>query len=90
MERNCKERVAKLLIFGGASRDRTDDLIVANDALSRISPVLNQSLPVRFATINLTFLEREWNVRMLEFASRTQQESSQQKWRRYQCLPVNE
>ena len=34
MERNCKERVAKLLIFGGASRDRTDDLIVANDALS--------------------------------------------------------
>jgi hypothetical protein len=37
MERNCKERVAKLLNFGGASRDRTDDLIVANDALSQLS-----------------------------------------------------
>ena len=37
MERNCKERVAKLLKFGGASRDRTDDLIVANDALSQLS-----------------------------------------------------
>ena len=30
--------VCKLLIyFGGASRDRTDDLIVANDALSQLS-----------------------------------------------------
>jgi hypothetical protein len=37
MERNCEERVAKLLIIGGASRDRTDDLIVANDALSQLS-----------------------------------------------------
>jgi hypothetical protein len=29
-------------LFGGASRDRTDDLIVANDALSQLSysPVL--------------------------------------------------
>ena len=25
------------LIFGGASRDRTDDLVVANDALSQLS-----------------------------------------------------
>ena len=25
------------IVFGGASRDRTDDLIVANDALSQLS-----------------------------------------------------
>jgi hypothetical protein len=25
------------LLYGGASRDRTDDLIVANDALSQLS-----------------------------------------------------
>jgi hypothetical protein len=28
---------ANVRYFGGASRDRTDDLIVANDALSQLS-----------------------------------------------------
>ena len=32
-----KKMGAKLLKNGGASRDRTDDLIVANDALSQLS-----------------------------------------------------
>jgi hypothetical protein len=33
---DCR-KVSKCLKFGGASRDRTDDLIVANDALSQLS-----------------------------------------------------
>jgi len=37
MERKSQIGVAKLLKNGGASRDRTDDLIVANDALSQLS-----------------------------------------------------
>jgi hypothetical protein len=42
MGRNFKIDRCKLLKNGGASRDRTDDLIVANDALSQLSysPVL--------------------------------------------------
>jgi hypothetical protein len=38
--------VCKLLKNGGASRDRTDDLIVANDALSQLSysPILPDAL----------------------------------------------
>ena len=35
----------KLLKYGGASRDRTDDLIVANDALSQLSYSPVQSFP---------------------------------------------
>jgi hypothetical protein len=37
LEHNRKIRAGKLLRNGGASRDRTDDLIVANDALSQLS-----------------------------------------------------
>jgi hypothetical protein len=37
LERKLKNDICKLLSFGGASRDRTDDLIVANDALSQLS-----------------------------------------------------
>jgi hypothetical protein len=37
LERKLKNDNCKLLSFGGASRDRTDDLIVANDALSQLS-----------------------------------------------------
>ena len=37
MERKSQIEAAKLSKIGGASRDRTDDLIVANDALSQLS-----------------------------------------------------
>ena len=37
MERELRINGCKWLSFGGASRDRTDDLIVANDALSQLS-----------------------------------------------------
>jgi hypothetical protein len=36
IERGCKSRQV-IERIGGASRDRTDDLIVANDALSQLS-----------------------------------------------------
>jgi hypothetical protein len=39
--------------IGGASRDRTDDLIVANDALSQLSysPVQVGKLPNHFSSV---------------------------------------
>ena len=38
MERNCDNGDQQVIeTYGGASRDRTDDLIVANDALSQLS-----------------------------------------------------
>ena len=41
-------------------------------ALSQHSPELNQSLPSDFLTNHSIQLERKWNARKLEFASRTQ------------------
>ena len=67
-----KRTLAELLKDGGPERDRTAGLLVANEALSQRFPVLNQSLPFCFATNNPKTLERKWNVRMLEFASRAQ------------------
>ena len=58
--------------IGGPERDRTAGLLVANEALSQHSPLLNQSLPADFPTNNSIQLERKWNVRKPEFASRTQ------------------
>ena len=45
MERKSQIDAAKLLKYGGASRDRTDDLIVANDALSQLSYSPTQAGP---------------------------------------------
>src|SRR5690349_17739537 len=44
--------VCKWLKFGGASRDRTDDLIVANDALSQLS-----YSPVQVGSIACSFYQ---------------------------------
>jgi len=57
--------------IGGPERDRTAGLLVANEALSQHSLVLNQSLPNDFLANNPFQLERKWNVRKPEFASRT-------------------
>ncbi len=45
----------KLLKLGGASRDRTDDLIVANDALSQLSysPVNLPDLALNFSSVGM-------------------------------------
>jgi hypothetical protein len=48
--------------IGGASRDRTDDLIVANDALSHDSPLIYQQLPAKTQSKTGCFLGRIWDV----------------------------
>ena len=48
------------MIFGGASRDRTDDLIVANDALSQLSysPTIGRNPSILPAGADLTKRQR--------------------------------
>src|ERR1039457_5957826 len=62
-----------LRLFGGASRDRTDDLIVANDALSISHSVYNQRLTVGFYHKQTVGIGTLTEHARLEFASRTQQ-----------------
>ena len=47
VEHNRKIRACKLLRNGGAARDRTDDLIVANDAVLRYSALIPQDLQAK-------------------------------------------
>jgi hypothetical protein len=49
--------------LGGAGRDRTDDLIVANDNVPGSSSFTFQSLTREFDVNQLDLLERIWNVR---------------------------
>jgi hypothetical protein len=65
-----------LRLFGGASRDRTDDLIVANDALSIPPSVYNHQLTVGFYHKQAVGIGTLTEHARLEFASRTQQGSS--------------
>jgi hypothetical protein len=47
-----------LILFGGASRDRTDDLIVANDALSLDVTLCNHEHKNESAAFGSLFLRR--------------------------------
>src|SRR3954465_10386517 len=47
---------------GGPDRDRTGDLIVANDVLPRSGRIIYQSLSVVSRRFSATILERVWNV----------------------------
>jgi len=56
--------------IGGASRARTDDLIVANDEFTGYARFSFQSLASFASENSLSFLERIWNVRKpVRFAS---------------------
>jgi hypothetical protein len=48
--------------FGGASRDRTDDLIVANDVVIGLACLHFQTLASPKSGNQRCFLERIWNV----------------------------
>jgi hypothetical protein len=56
------ERSRRTCEIGGAGRDRTDDLIVANDKFTLPSSQYFQSLTQLKPQKTAYFLEREWNV----------------------------
>jgi hypothetical protein len=62
-QRSGTGRVSDQLKFGGASRARTDDLIVANDDMTGSSRLRFQSFAPIKQGKRLDLLERNWNVR---------------------------